>query len=240
MKNDYLYLVKFGVKEHLQQLSDGYMFFNIVQNYREDKSDYRGDSDEGKIPINPQKIELIMQNGENLFDIVPRPDTVMHSIVGDEKTLLFCASKLDGKVFHKMNDTNRKNLCDEFKSEVRKFGDYVLLITANELIYRMQKQVDYKCTGFLRDSVEYRDLKDFSKEKDFHQIYFPYKNCYDPFFIKDIKYRWQNEWRMILQDSEARIAKPCGTGAIVNIGKLDYAFLYETENFLDGIAMTEG
>ena len=46
MKNDYLYLVKFGVKEHLQQLSDGYMFFNIVQNYREDKSDYRGDSDD--------------------------------------------------------------------------------------------------------------------------------------------------------------------------------------------------
>ena len=75
----------------MQQLSDGYMFFNIVQNYREDKSDYRGDSNEGKIPINPQKIELIMQNGENLFDIVPRPDTVMHSIVGDEKTLMFCA-----------------------------------------------------------------------------------------------------------------------------------------------------
>ena len=34
MKNDYLYLVKFGVKEHLQQLSDGYMFFNIVQNFK--------------------------------------------------------------------------------------------------------------------------------------------------------------------------------------------------------------
>lgn len=45
---------------------------------------------------------------------------------------------------------------------------------------------------------------------------------------------------MILQDSEARIAKPCGTGAIVNIGKLDYAFLYETEKFLNGIALIEG
>ena len=239
MKNDYLYLVKFGTKENLEQLADGYMFFNAVENYREDESDYRGDPNEGKIPINPQKIELIMENGENLFDIVPKPDTVMQSIVGDEKTLLFCASKLDEKVFCKSDDVNKKVLCEEFKHEVQKFGDYVLFITANELIYRMQKQVDQKHTGFLRGSVEYRDLKDFSDEKDFHKIYFPYENSYDPFFVKDIKYVWQNEWRMILQDGEARISKPRGTGVIVNIGKLDYAFLYETDQFLEGITMTE-
>lgn len=237
--NDYLYLVKFGTKEHLKQLADGYMFFNVVENYREDKSDYRGDINEGKIPVNPQKIELIMQNGGNLFDIVSRPDKVMRSVVGDEKTLLFCASKLDEKVFHKINDTNRRNLCDEFRHEVHKFGDYVLLITANELIYRMQKQVDHKFTGFLRGSVEYRDLKDFSEEQDFRKIYFPYDNFYDPFFVKDIKYEWQNEWRMILQDDKNQISKPCGTGVIVNIGKLDYALFYDTENFLNGISMTD-
>lgn len=240
MKNGYLYLVKFGTKEHLQQLADGYMFFNAVKSYREDKSDYRGDLNEGKIPVNPQKIELIMQNGENLFDIVSRPDTVMRSVVGDEKTLLFCASKLDEKVFRKINDTNRKNLCDEFRSEVHKFGDYALLITANELIYKMQKLVDHKYTGFLRGSVEYRDLKDFSEEQDFGKIYFPNENFYDPFFVKDVKYTWQNEWRMILQDGKARISKPCGTGVIAKIGKLDYALLYETENFLNGITMADG
>ena len=169
----------------------------------------------------------------------PKPDTVMRSIVGDEKTLLFCASKLDDKVFRKINDTNKKNLCEEFKHEVQKFGDYVLLITANELIYRMQKQVDHKYTGFLRGSVTYRDLKDFSDEKDFRQIYFPYDNSYDPFFVKDIKYMWQNEWRMILHDDKSRISKPCGTGVIVNIGKLDYALLYETDQFIEGITMTE-
>lgn len=239
MRNDYLYLVKFGEKENLEQLADGYMFFNVAENYREDKSEYRGDLNEGMIPVNPQKIELIMENGENLFDIVPRPNTVMQSIVGDEKTLLFCASKLDEKVFCKGDDVNKKVLRKEFKDEVQKFGDYVLLITANELIYRMQKQVDQQYTGFLRGSVEYRDLKDFSDEKDFHKIYFPYENSYDPFFVKDIKYVWQNEWRMILQDNETRISKPCGTGVIVNIGKLDYAFLYETNYFLEGISMSE-
>ena len=36
-------LAKFGKKEHLEQLKEGNIFFNAIQTYRDDGTDYRGD-----------------------------------------------------------------------------------------------------------------------------------------------------------------------------------------------------
>lgn len=59
MNNSTNFLIaKFGNKEHLEQLQNGNIFFNAIQAYRNDGTDYRGDSMEGKIPINPNKIKI--------------------------------------------------------------------------------------------------------------------------------------------------------------------------------------
>lgn len=236
MEENILYLAKFGTKEHLQQLADGHMFFNVVEKYREDKSNYRGDKNEGKIPVNSANLEIRTQDGINLFNGIPRPSNVMLSYEEDEKVLLFCAAKLDEKVFYKVNSNERK-LCKEFKKTISNFGEYVLLLTENELIYKMRKRVDHLSSGFLRDSVKYRNSDDFSCEKNFREIYYPYGNEYDGFFVKDNKFLWQNEWRMILQDEKHTISTICGNGVIVDIGKLEYAHLFKTDKFLDSCVL---
>ena len=61
MKKSTILFAKFGRKEHLDMLSEGYVYFSPVSRYRTDTSNYRGDEVEGIIPINPMSIKMFRQ-----------------------------------------------------------------------------------------------------------------------------------------------------------------------------------
>ncbi|MNI80568.1 hypothetical protein D3C73_1371050 [compost metagenome] len=74
-------------------LSDGYVYFNPISRYRNDTSNYRGDKNEGKIPIDPMFIKMFDKNGKNIFEKLPRPDDVKLTHVNDDEILIFlCCS----------------------------------------------------------------------------------------------------------------------------------------------------
>lgn len=61
--------MKFGKKEHLEELKNGRIFFNAVKKYRNDGTDYRGDSMEGKIPLDPLYIKILDEGGKTFLII---------------------------------------------------------------------------------------------------------------------------------------------------------------------------
>lgn len=105
MKSSFL-IAKFGKREHLEQLLNGEIFFNNIQYYRDDGTDYRGDSLEGCISIDPTKIQLFDKNGKNIFESLPYPTTVTESFHNDEDLLMFCAAAITEEVLeHQGNHT---------------------------------------------------------------------------------------------------------------------------------------
>ena len=89
MGNSCYALVKYGKKEHLEELKNGRIFFNAIKKYRNDGTEYRGDSMEGRIPIDPSTIAIYDKDGKNIFDYLPRPDTVTQMLYNDENFLMF-------------------------------------------------------------------------------------------------------------------------------------------------------
>lgn len=53
---------------------------------------------EGKIPIDPTKIKIYAQSGKDIFETIPRPDTVTESLVDDENLMMFCASAITTEI----------------------------------------------------------------------------------------------------------------------------------------------
>ena len=125
MKN--FLIAKFGKKEHIEQLKNGNIFFNSIETYRNDGTDYRGDSMERRIPIDPKSIKIFDKTGKNIFDKIPYPDTVIHSIVNDENLLMFCAATITKNIMVNKKD-NIWVFNKEFQAAVKDFGDYVLLL----------------------------------------------------------------------------------------------------------------
>ena len=82
-------LVKFGKREHLQSLVGGNLFLKAVDEYRQVADNYRGDSWEGKIPVDPSSITIRDSNGNNIFDYIPRPASVMLGAEGDGGVPIF-------------------------------------------------------------------------------------------------------------------------------------------------------
>lgn len=57
-------LIKFGKKEHLEQLKNGIVHFSPIELFQEDPTDFRGDKMEGKHYIDTSKPFLI--NGTDI------------------------------------------------------------------------------------------------------------------------------------------------------------------------------
>lgn len=136
-------LAKFGKKEHLEQLQNGNIFFNSIQTYRDDGTDYRGDSMEGKIPIDPTKIKIYDQEGNDIFEKIPRPDSVVESFEGDENLMMFCAAVIHMDFMEQVREGIWK-FKEEFKTAVQDFGDYVLILDSMDIMNHIRSARDEK------------------------------------------------------------------------------------------------
>ena len=81
-------LLKFGQKCHLESLKAGNLFFNPISKFRNDGTLFRGDENEGKIPINPSTFFI---DGKCYGDIIK---SVMASYEGDDNMFIFCTLRI--------------------------------------------------------------------------------------------------------------------------------------------------
>ena len=224
-------IAKFGREEHLKQLQNGEIYFNAVQAYRDDGTVYRGDPMEGKIPIDPAKIKLYDQAGRDIFETIPRPNTIVESLVGDENLMMFCASAITTEIMdYVANDIWKFK--EEFKSEMQKFGDHVLLIWSLELLEHIAKATDItgQKIGFIDRRILYRDLKDFDNTHEYRITGSPL----DVYFVKGLLYKNQNEWRVIIDGEREELKINCDRGFLLQTSPFQYSQIMKTTDFLNG------
>ena len=188
-------LMKFGEKEHLEQLKNGIIHFSPLSTFVEDSSCFRGDPLEGKLLIDLSHPVLI-----NGLDITPYIEQATQSFVGFESILSFSASMLNHANCHAYkNGLYSPN--DDYIAEMEQFGSHVLIFSANDFIIALNKTLKSHTCNFEYHPIFYCNKTDhtaISKYMKGRQIE---KNPYDYCFIKDhTPYSKQNEWRTIIHD----------------------------------------
>jgi hypothetical protein len=242
MNKKTIMLAKFGEHKHLKMLRDGILYFNPIYKYRNDGTDYRGDKLEGHKPLNPKTIKLINPNGKDLFsDLgVPYPDSVTQSIQGDDDLFILCAAKIDINNLSEIN-TDEYVFSNEFKESIRQFGEFAVLFDMSELLFRLRAaQKDASPPfGYKYDSIFYINFKDFSNSDEINNAYNRHKSPYNQYFVKDLKYKNQNEWRIIIDGSTKHLKANCGEGYSLEVGKFDWVHICKTSIFLDTLRLVD-
>lgn len=232
MNNENAFLIaKFGKKEHLEQLQKGDIFFNAIQTYRDDGTDYRGDAMEGRISIDPTKIEIYDEAGNDIFEKIPRPDSIVESFADDENLMMFCAAVIEMEITDHVKE-NIWTFKEEFKEAVQDFGDYVLLLDSAELLNRIEKARDFNGQRIGKSSgrILYRDMIDFENMNEYRVA----GNWLDRYFVKGLTYRNQNEWRVIIAGEQGMLKANCGTGILLHTYPFQGSQLMKTTDFLNG------
>lgn len=229
-------LLKFGKKEHIEELANGNMFFNQVKSYREDTTQSRGDSDEGCIPINPQNIKIIDSDGNNLLDRISLPDKVRSFRQKDESTLMFCGTEISKNILTKRN--NKYFFTKEYIESIKSFGDYVLLFSKKETLNKLYIESEKESSefGYIADSINYENLNNFSYIDKQYNLN---KSVYAPFLKKDISYKTQSEYRIIIDGITKQLELNLYGGYIINLGKFEWAHIFETKTFLNDFYIIE-
>ena len=116
----------------------------------------------------------------------------------DDQLPVFCAVMFDGAIVEPPADgAVSTRFCSTFVQEMRQFGSNVVCVDLDEFLESVQFQAlerGYQC---LHSKIHYFDTRSvFSKIADAHEAMqcFPFA-----FFQKEPSYRWQNEWRCMLQ-----------------------------------------
>ena len=228
--NNFL-IAKFGNKNHLEQLQNGNIFFNSIQAYRNDGTDYRGDSMEGKIPINPTDIKIFNNKGKNIFETLPYPDIAIESILDDENLMMFCAAMINIEILDNVKN-NKWHFKDIFKSSIKDFGDYVLLLWSTELLDHIKSSIDLNKQKIVYDSrpILYRNLYDFDNTEEYRTT----GSWIDRYFVKSLSYKNQNEWRIIIDGEKEPLKANCGNGFLLQTSPFKYSTLMKTTELLNG------
>lgn len=187
--------LKFGKKEHLQQLKDGVVHFRPLSSFKNDSTHFRGDRLEATLLID--KSHPVIING---MDISPYIKEVTQTFDGFDSILSFSAAKLDYNNCHAIED-GLFTVNDDFIAEMEQFGSHFLIFSAEEFIWGLEESLKMHTCNFVYHSIFYCDKTDHAAIsrhfKDIEDTAEPYEYC----FIKDYTpYAKQNEWRIIIHD----------------------------------------
>ena len=201
-------LLKFGKKEHLEQLKSGSVHFRPVEYFQNEPTTFRGGPMEGKLYLDPTKPLLI--NGYDISSFIQEA-TISHVVEGN--TLSFSASKLSRSVCH-MNEDGTYTPNDDFIAEMSKFGDSFLVFNGYDLIEKLRESLAMQKCPLKYHSILYCNKRN---PEDVHSLFADISEEDDLiyYFIKDIAYSLQNEWRMVLFDVNNLF--PAGENGGVNI-----------------------
>ena len=232
-------LAKFGKLEHLEALKAGKLYLSPIKILRNDGTLFRGDENEGKVPIDPAKFYI---NGMSLMNDygIPKPSNIMLSYNNDDNRFIFCAAMINEETLVPSHDPNVYVLSAEFKKSICQFGDYVIVFWSSDLINRLYEDAQKTDMKFISvyNRISYLDFDDFSNNY-YIETQKKNNNFYARYFIKDIRYKVQNEWRLLIDGLDNHLEANCGEGFSIDIGDFDNAQIFDTSTFLDTLRWNE-
>ena len=109
----------------------------------------------------------------------------------------------------------------------------------SELLYRIKaaQKVANPSFGYMSDSISYINFKDFSNNDEIKNAYNRHRSPYNRYFVKDLKYKNQNEWRIIIDGSMKHLKANCGEGYSLEVGEFDWMHICKTSIFLDTLRL---
>lgn len=189
-------LIKFGKKEHLEQLKNGIVHFSPIELFQEDPTDFRGDKMEGKHYIDTSKPFLI-----NGTDISMYIEDAVVSYELNCPVCSFSASLLSYNNCHMVSEGEYAPN-DDFIAEMKKFGDYFLVFNAFDFIDSLAKEFEITGCGYEYHPVVYIDKHNHELVRGYFDTKSEDQKSTAHLFVKDTtnSYPLQNEWRMIFLD----------------------------------------
>lgn len=191
---DYVVFLKFGKKENLEKLQNGLLYMKESKYFKdlEAKTGIKGMGDKYDSCLIQRDLPIWI-NGKKL----PNPDWITSSYTYDEKTPIFCCTCVKEDDF----TYNENKKCFVLKdnlfnlSTIKKdFGEYVMFIPYPEVfIQRINSYCQSQNIDFRFKEVIYVDYD----KKDNHWVEY-YENDLSHFFIKDISFSSQKEFRFLL------------------------------------------
>ena len=189
-------LIKFGKKEHLEQLKNGIVHFSPIEQFQEDPTDFRGDKMEGKHHIDTSKPFLINGTDISMY--------IKEAVVSYELNCPVCsfsASLLSYNNCHMVSEGEYAPN-DDFIAEMKKFGDYFLVFNAFDFIDSLAKEFEITGCGYEYHPVVYIDKHNHELVRGYFDTKSEDQKSTAHLFVKDTSnaYPLQNEWRMIFLD----------------------------------------
>jgi len=217
------FLIKFFEKEEFRDsFLNGNIYLKESGYFRKLEDTYRGDVNDGLMPIDVSKTDMTMTVQKN--GMVITADQIKNfkaGFVGDDKIPIFCGSILNNNIVYE-TEFHTLKFKKEFIDEITKFGKYIAFINLDEFMAKVQKVLLEKQIGFKCDQVTYVDiLNEYTNKPLGHHDWEKQLNV---FFRKDTLYRWQNEWRLLLEPTEKNVLIGDDSDHyILSIGPLDQA-----------------
>lgn len=204
---------------HLEELISGILYMKASGYYRKLDDNYRGDPYDGRTPVDPNLVRIVLEDpksGERLFldkEHGTMPTELSHGFIGDDRIPMFCMTKLNPDILS-VYDEYSFVVTREYVDEMTKFGQYFAIINAHEFIARINSYNSTNSDKLIGKSVNYCSLEEMTK--------YSFENKrqnigYESFFRKLDSYRYQNEWRLIL-DSDKNVFENGMDFIKINIG----------------------
>ncbi|MBR3704723.1 MAG: hypothetical protein IKM11_04490 [Oscillospiraceae bacterium] len=230
-------LLKFGKKEHLQQLKDGVVHFRPLSSFAGDSTRFRGDRLEGRLLLDLSHPFLI-----NGVDYAPYAKEIVLSYEGVDSILSFSAAMLSYENCHVTKD-GLFTPNDDFIEEMLQFGEHVLIFCAEDFLEGMRQKIAmHRCNCLYRsifycDKTSHKEISDYFEERqNAGEPSDPYDYC----FIKDkTPYSKQNEWRIIIHDTHNEFPIESSGGVNVETKFRTHMPIFETLSLKTLVASEE-
>lgn len=233
IKNTIILFIKFGQKEHLEDLQKGNLYMNNYKYFidleKQSNNKGRGDEYESFFVLNDVNVTVIgNENNQRVFKGTAK--SVKMTYEGDSLKPVFCLmcltiGDLQDVVINRGTIKGNLIFSDEQKEKIEKeFGDYALLISPKHLINAIDER-------FTKEGIVYRGQ--IVQYSDFNKNYIDrIESCMadssNKFFWKDKSLEYQKEYRIVILNKETE--KPFK----INIGNIKpYTKLTTTKELLN-------
>lgn len=163
-------LIKFGKKEHLEQLKKGIVHFSSLEVFQNDPTSFRGDNMEGQLFLDPSKPFLI-----NGTDFSKHIESVILSYKlecedGSECIpLSFSASMLSKKNCHKLSDETY-TINEDFLAEMMQFGNSFLVFNGYGFMDSLKLAFDKALCDYEFHPISYIDKHDYQRVQRYFNL----------------------------------------------------------------------
>lgn len=239
-----------------EDVAKGNIYMKESGYFRKLEDIYRGDFLDGRICVEQEykRIPVLLPDGSS-YEMKIMSDTI-YGLENDDKIPVFCATLFEGGIVTPISKSQAK-FRDEFLSEISLFGKHVVCFSIEEFVskaFDYAIQNDCMCSDGRIAYMDYTNIFPRSaheKEEtavrltqlpgiiDFFSaghidINGPHTETYY-LFQKNTSYRWQNEWRFVLQNENQDIIPSDQDHIIMPIGPLASARIYELQDIIDAI-----